>query len=64
MNHDHLEAVGVLLVLAGLTLIAWAAYLITPEAGYAVAGIGLAACGALAVRAANTRPATLTRDGE
>lgn len=55
MNRDHLEAAGVLLVLAGLALVAWAAYLIAPEAGYAVAGIGLTGCGALAVRAANTR---------
>lgn len=53
MNRNHLEATGILLVIAGLALLSWAAYLLAPQAGYAVAGAGLAGCGIVAVRAAN-----------
>lgn len=57
MNRNRLEAVGILLVLAGIAVLAWAAYLLAPEAGYAVAGAGLTGCGVVAVRAANTAQA-------
>lgn len=54
MSRDRLELAGILLALFGLALVAWAAWLLRPEAGYAVAGAGLLVAGVAAVRAANT----------